>query len=52
MLLLFARLSIFTQLSVAIYATDREIHHAILGKTIVFTVSAAVHLKFGFLSEL
>ena len=27
------------------YAPNREIHHAILGKTIVFTVSAAVHFE-------
>jgi len=37
------RISIFTQLSVVINAADCEIHHAVLGKTIAFTVSSAVH---------
>ena len=42
-------LSVFlflTQLSVVIYATDRESHYAVLGKTNAFTISAAtVHFR-------
>ena len=39
---LFLHVSIFTQLSVVIYVPDCDIHHAVLGKTTMFTVSAAV----------
>ena len=36
-----------THLWVVINATDHEIHHAVLSKTIAFTVSAAVHIGVG-----
>ena len=42
---LFLHVSIFTQLSVVIYVPDCDIHHAVLGKTTMFTVSAAVRFR-------